>query len=109
MIRQYLALFAGTKMAENTHADYYRGTVDTYDDRAGYGYIHPDEGAIGTDRLLVHRRSLRDPTDLLRKDDRVLFRIETVPRGLLATDVHLEPQTSLEPLELTETFRGEIA
>jgi cold shock CspA family protein len=69
---------------------YKSGSVETYDDRAGYGYIVPDAPEDSAPRLLVHRRSLRTPTLLLVPGERVLFRTEVVPRGLLAADVHLE-------------------
>ena len=69
---------------------YKSGSVETYDDRAGYGYIVPDAPEESAPRLLVHRRSLRSPTLLLVPGECVLFRTAIIPRGLLASDVHLE-------------------
>ena len=71
-------------------SDYKSGSVETYDDRAGYGYIVPDAPEESAPRLLLHRWSLRTPTLLLVPGERVLFRTRIIPRGLLASDVHLE-------------------
>lgn len=70
--------------------EYKRGTVESYDDRAGYGYVVPDEPTQTGQRLLVHRQSMRRKDLLLEAGDRVIYRAEIVPRGVLATDVHLE-------------------
>lgn len=70
--------------------NYQSGTVEQYDDRMGYGYIEPDELDKEGERLLVHRQSLRIPGTPLTPGDRVIFKIEVVPRGLLAADVHFE-------------------
>lgn len=72
------------------HPIYYRGTVEEYDDRGGYGSIRPDEGQPISGVLLVHRYSLRTRDIVLRTGDRVLFTTRQVDRGLLATDVHSE-------------------
>lgn len=69
---------------------YARGTVENYSDQGGYGTIIPDEPELGEDKLIVHRRSLRSIALALRSGDRVVYRKESVPRGTLATDVHLE-------------------
>lgn len=74
--------------------EYKRGTIDTYDGRGGYGYVTPDETAEGSQRLLVHCRSLRTPSTTLQRGDRVVYREETVPRGLLAVDVYPEPTSA---------------
>src|ERR1039458_8647634 len=71
-------------------SEYFRGTVREYDLVAGFGYILPDDPQ-GTDKLLlVHSKSLRTRSSSLQAGDRVLFRIESVPTGMLATDVHPE-------------------
>lgn len=71
-------------------SEYFRGTIREYDLGAGFGYILPDD-RHGTDKLLlVHSKSLRTPNSSLQAGDRVLFRIESVPTGMLATDVHPE-------------------
>jgi cold shock CspA family protein len=69
----------------------FKGTVRSFDDRAGYGYIEADIGQSINNRdfLLVHRRSLRDRFVALRPGDRVEFTTEIVPAGTLATDVRL--------------------
>ncbi len=77
-------------MDTSMNGDYRSGTVQIYDDKAGYGYISPDEPQDKSDRLLVHRRSLRNPDTLLQQGDRVIYKAEHVPRGTLAADVHLE-------------------
>ncbi|WDM62740.1 ATP-binding protein [Stenotrophomonas forensis] len=74
-------------------SEFKRGTVDSYDDKGGYGIIIPDpvigDGADAA-KHIVHRRSLEKPSLLLSKGDRVVFKTEIVPRGALAADVHLE-------------------
>jgi cold shock CspA family protein len=77
-------------MDTSMNGDYRSGTVQIYDDKAGYGYISPDEPQDKSDRLVVHRRSLRNPDTLLQQGDRVIYKAEHVPRGTLAADVHLE-------------------
>ncbi|CAI8992323.1 TPR_REGION domain-containing protein [Pseudomonas sp. IT-P74] len=70
--------------------EYSSGVVISYDDKAGYGYISPDDGDIQGEKLLVHRKSIRDSGSLLSSGDRVVFKVSSVPRGLLAIDVHDE-------------------
>src|ERR1019366_670443 len=74
---------------------YFRGLVNEFSDRSGYGYIRPAEGQGLAERemILVHRHSLRDRTVQLQRGDRVLFTTDVVPRGLLATDCHLDPSS----------------
>jgi cold shock CspA family protein len=71
-------------------AKYYHGVVSEFDDKAGYGYIEASPGEdVGTkDQILVHRRSLRSRSIKLQAKDFVCFRLDFVPRGLLAVDVH---------------------
>lgn len=69
---------------------YARGTVESFNDQGGYGSIVPDEPAPGEEKILVHRRSLRSIALALTSGDRVIYHKEIVPRGTLATDVHLE-------------------
>lgn len=77
--------------SEAAEVGYFRGTVADYDDRAGYGYIDPEDGQLfHGERLLVHRKSCRHPFDPLRPGDAVIFTTKQVPRGLLATDVYKE-------------------
>jgi cold shock CspA family protein len=78
---------------ENQAASHFRGIVEEFNDRAGYGYIKavPDPKLSTDDLLVVHRHSLRTRSSILRAGDRVCFAVEVVPRGLLATDVHLDP------------------
>ncbi|ACV35724.1 cold shock domain-containing protein [Accumulibacter sp.] len=85
--------------------EYLSGSVDQYDDRMGYGYIKPDEPGSEEERFLVHRRSLRIPGLPLSRGDRVIFKLEVVPRGLLAADVHFE---LLDP-DSDEIFHGAIS
>ena len=83
--------------------EYRRGVVETYDDRAGYGYIRSDEPETPGERLLVHRRSLRSRDTLLEVGERVLYQIESVARGLLATDVHADsPAMQEDTTDATE-------
>ena len=72
--------------------EYQRGVVESYNDKAGYGYVVPDEPTEDGQRLLVHRRSLRDPSIQIETGDRIVYRVEAVPRGLLAIDVVMESQ-----------------
>jgi cold shock CspA family protein len=88
---------------------YKSGSVETYDDKAGYGYIIPDAPEESAPRLLIHRRSLRSPTLLLVPGERVLFQTAVIPRGLLASDVHLEtPDDSSEIADGPSTAYGTI-
>lgn len=63
-------------MDTSMNGDYRSGTVQIYDDKAGYGYISPDEPQDKSDRLLVHRRSLRNPDTLLQQANRVIYKAE---------------------------------
>jgi cold shock CspA family protein len=76
-------------MPENT-AEYYRGTVDGYRDREGYGFIAPDPDQSINGLLLFHRTSLRSRTTRLRRGDRVLFCVTDLQQGGSASDVHPE-------------------
>jgi len=88
----------------------YRGVVSEFDDRAGYGYITPEPGAnLGEDLILVHRRSLRSRSVVLEAGDTVRYRIDTVPRGLLAIDVHLDPTSDEDEQTTEESFEDEDA
>jgi cold shock CspA family protein len=75
--------------------NYKSGSVESYDDRSGYGFILPDEPEGDAIRLLVHRKSLRTTSMQLEQGERVLFKTELVARGVLATDVHLETPDQL--------------
>lgn len=83
-------------------ATYYRGVVTEFDDWGGYGSIkaEPDDNLPTSDLLLVHRRSLRSRSTILRSGDRVCFTVEVVPSGLLATDVYLSEQQQEEQDEV---------
>src|SRR3546814_10018253 len=86
-----------------------RGTVESYNEGGGFGYIRPDERTEAEALLLVHRRSLRDRNTVLREGDRVIFSTAEVPRGTLATDVHQEmEQSELHP-KLSEGVVVKIA
>jgi cold shock CspA family protein len=86
-------------------AEYYRGTVDDYHDREGYGYIRPDPDESINGLLLFHRTSLRSLTTQLRRGDRVLFSVTGVEQGGSARDVHPE---SVEEGGLEHRLSGEI-
>ena len=70
--------------------EYKRGTIDTYNDKAGYGYVIPDEPDHPDQRLLVHQKSLRVHNTLLEPGQRVIYQTVLVPRGVLASDVYPE-------------------
>jgi cold shock CspA family protein len=74
---------------------YHVGTVDSFNDFGGYGYLEPDDEALGS-LVLFHRRSVRHPSAAFRVGDRVTFKIENLARGLLAIDVDFEGGGSLE-------------
>jgi len=80
---------------EATGRTFFRGTVKSFDDQGGYGYIKADAGQGFNDLLLVHRQSLRRRSLQLTSGKRVLFTTALVPRGLLATDVHEEVVNAL--------------
>jgi cold shock CspA family protein len=88
---------------------YVRGTVDSWDDRAGYGYILPDDPEVSSGTILVHRKSLRSKAIVLQPGDRVLFFTEEIPRGMQASDVHHEIDSGGDPFETGETRQGVIA
>lgn len=68
------------------------GTVQTYDDRKGYGYIIPDASLSSGRPLLLQRQHLRTPFVALglKPGRRVLFTPRREFGGLIATDVHPE-------------------
>jgi tetratricopeptide (TPR) repeat protein/AAA+ ATPase superfamily predicted ATPase len=69
----------------------FTGTVKSFNDKAGYGYIQADDGQQmdTSSHLLVHRHSLHDRSLVLKRGDAVCFRTELVPAGTLATDVRV--------------------
>ena len=71
-------------------SEYYRGVVDEYLDREGYGYISPDPDQSITGVLQFHRAALRSRTMRLRRGDRVLFSVKDLQQGGSASDVHPE-------------------
>ncbi len=89
---------------ENVNSNYQSGSVEQFDERMGFGYIRPDEPETESERLLVHRRSLRIPGLPLAQGDRVVFKREVIPRGVLAADVHFE---EVDP-SCDDTSRGTI-
>lgn len=96
-------------MTQTHQTDYLRGSVESFDKSAGYGYIRPDDDQEARgELLLVHKKSLRAGITTLHVGDRVLFKLKTIPRGTLATDVHPELSTPVEPFELPETVSGEV-
>lgn len=96
-------------MTEPKQFTFKRGVVDAYDDRCGFGYISPDESDDDSERLLVHRKSLRHREALLQVGDRVIYREEIVPRGTLAVDVHPENPELEELSENSDVMVGTIA
>jgi cold shock CspA family protein/tetratricopeptide (TPR) repeat protein len=87
---------------------YFRGKVQQYDNKTGRGLIRPDEGQDIFGQLMLRSKSLRDPVMQLEANDRVLFSIEIVDRGILATDVHYEMVQERDQLELSERIGGTI-
>ena len=91
---------------------YANGVVESFNDRSGYGYIRSGAGEQ-SEILLVHRFSLRDRTSCPRAGDTVRFKIEQVPSGSLATDVHPAPEEpddelTLPPEPIISAARGAI-
>lgn len=86
-------------LMQTTASEYYRGLVDDYNDREGYGYISPDPDQNISGVLQFHRASLRSRTMRLRSGDRVLFSIKELQQGGSAADVHPElvEEGELEP------------
>ena len=82
-------------MADLDIVEFKHGTIDGYDDRSGLGFILPDETNVN-ERLMLHRKSLRHREILLQVGDRVIYRTEFQPRGLVAIDVHSETPDSGE-------------
>ncbi len=88
---------------------YYSGVISTYNASVGFGYIEPEDEEIKGERLLVNHQGLRDRLWTPRPHDRVLFRMDRFPRGLLATDVHLEDEaTPSDNAEPDSSISGEI-
>lgn len=77
----------GGDMSEQ--AGNFEGTVESFDDRAGYGFIVADDADFDGEKLLVHRYSLADRGVQLTAGSRVSFRVRTVQTGKLAYDVTL--------------------
>jgi cold shock CspA family protein len=94
-------------MSKNFH----RGYVESFNQRAGYGYVVPDESTDENQRLLIHSKSLRHQATLIEAGDRVVYRIESVPRGLLAADVVLESEDDVvsSDIERVEEAVGTIS
>lgn len=86
--------------------EFQRGEIESYDDRAGYGFIRPDDPSEEGQKLLVHRKSLRSPNLQLEQGDRVLYQTEIVPRGILAIDVHPENSEAAEEIGSPTYFDG---
>lgn len=86
----------------------FAGTVDSFDDVVGRGWIIADESNDVGDRFHFHRASLRDCTAVLQPRDRVLFRLEEGPRGAQAVDIHHELETQEAP-ESAESVTGTIS
>ncbi|WP_119072064.1 cold shock domain-containing protein [Aggregatilinea lenta] len=85
------------------HVQYLRGTVQSYDDKSGYGYVLPDNNEeIDSTTVFFHWKSLRHQGDMMRDGDRVLFLAKSVPTGLMAVDVHHEIDSNPTPNESAE-------
>ena len=96
-------------MTSSTPHKYFRGRIKQYDSKRGRGLIWPDDGQDIVGQLMLRRKSLRDPNDEIDTDDRVLFSMEVVDRGILATDVHPERVEDADPLQIPETIGGRIS
>ncbi|MGA9624192.1 MAG: cold shock domain-containing protein, partial [Bryobacteraceae bacterium] len=71
-------------------SEYFRGTIHSYNQTSGSGFIELDENQGTNKLLLVHSKCLRRPSQSLEPGDRVLFMTRQVANGLVATDVHSE-------------------
>ena len=88
----------------DTHA----GSVHSYDDRKGYGYILADASVAGGAPLLLHRQHLRDPISALAltPGTRVLFTPQRESGGFVATDVRLEAEVLESSRDSRESVSG---
>ena len=75
----------------------YTGKVESWDKRAGFGYIIPHAAELSNRLLLFHCRSVRKLGTVLQKGDRVRFKTENIPRGILAIDVCLDIDEDVDP------------
>ena len=91
----------------DTDNDLLVGTISSYDNRRGYGFIRPDD-RNNRQLFVVYRNSQRDPNTVFNDGDRVLFIARDVSIGTIATDVHREvDQFELHP-ESTEGVIGRV-
>ena len=72
----FFVVAARLTMGTGNGLHYFRGTVQRFDDRAGYGFIEADDGPDMDSLLLVHRKSLRRSHMTLQARDRVLFSVQ---------------------------------
>src|SRR4029077_198580 len=84
------------------------GTVREFDNRAGYGYVSPDDHRVvpSGELILVHRYCLKDKTSVLEVGDRVSFVLDSVPRGMLAADCEVLPPTEPDPIPPSAPSEG---
>ena len=82
--------------------------MDWFDDRAGRGYIIPNESERFNGKLQFQRREFRNPADRFGKGDLVFFNVDEDSRGLRVLDIHHALDSSLSQVEAAESVTGTI-
>ena len=88
----------------------YLGSVHSYDDRRGYGYIVSDDSLFGDHPLILNRQHLRNPfvALALTPGQRVLFTPKRESGGFVAVDVRLEAEELEAQRESRESSFGVV-
>lgn len=88
----------------------YSGTVHSYDDGRGYGYIVSDDSRFGDHPLILNRQHLRNPfvAVALSPGQRVLFKPKRESGGFVALDVRLEAEELEAQRESRESSFGVV-
>ena len=86
------------------------GSVHSYDDRRGYGYIVSDDSLFGGHPLILNRQHLRNPfvALALTPGQRVLFTPKRESGGFVAMDVRLEAEELEAQRESRESSFGVV-
>ena len=99
-----------TETAETPPAGDHVGSVQSYDQRRGYGYVVSEDPHYSARPLLLHRQHLRNPFAALRLTPgrRVLFTPRRETGGFIATDVRLEADDLESQRDSRESVTGTI-
>lgn len=88
--------------------DFHSGVVANYAEKSGFGYIVPDESDPDGERLFIQRKSLRSLGVPLTNGDRVIYKVESTLRGMMAVDVHYDQTDEYDSMQNSELVSGQI-